>query len=325
MRVWLLTDDRAGNINQVLGVAEALGCPFERKEMRYDKWIRLPNFLRGSTLTGLDDVSKERIKAPWPDLVIGAGRRIFPVALYIKKQNPSCKIVQLMNPGKAGFSKADLVVIPAHDKGIGNRKNILRVQGAPHRITPEKLALEKEKWMPFFEKYASPRVSVIIGGTTKNGSFSEKMAQRLIEGLLSLDAGSFLITTSRRTPPDVIRLFKERLPKEKTYLYEFGQGEENPYFGLLACADKVVVTGDSMSMCSEACAAGVPVFIFAPKGMFDEKHERLHSALYRGGYATELSSGQVAFGGRLNASKIVAEKIKDLFKGEQTEIYPPRK
>ena len=72
-----------------------------------------------------------------------------------------------------------------------------------------------------------------------------------------------------------------------------------------------------MSMCSEACAAGVPVFIFAPKGTFGSKHERLHAALYQGGYATPLGSGQVAFGGRLNAAKIVAEKIRDIFNQER--------
>jgi len=68
-----------------------------------------------------------------------------------------------------------------------------------------------------------------------------------------------------------------------------------------------------MSMCSEACASGVPVLIFAPKGIFSAKHERLHASLYKGGYATPLDSGKIAFGGRLNASSEIAEKIKELF------------
>ncbi|MEM8996662.1 MAG: ELM1/GtrOC1 family putative glycosyltransferase, partial [Acidobacteriota bacterium] len=38
--------------------------------------------------------------------------------------------------------------------------------------------------------------------------------------------------------------------------------EHNPYFGLLAFADAVVVTGDSIAMVSEALAAGKPVLLF---------------------------------------------------------------
>ena len=33
-RVWVLADDRAGNVNQLLGVAEALGWAYERKDIR---------------------------------------------------------------------------------------------------------------------------------------------------------------------------------------------------------------------------------------------------------------------------------------------------
>ena len=53
-KIWLLTDDRAGNVNQLLGIAEALGEPWERKEIRYNRWVRLPNLLRGAGLIGID-------------------------------------------------------------------------------------------------------------------------------------------------------------------------------------------------------------------------------------------------------------------------------
>jgi mitochondrial fission protein ELM1 len=39
-----------------------------------------------------------------------------------------------------------------------------------------------------------------------------------------------------------------------------GQGE-NPYFGMLACADAIIATADSVSMVSEAVATSVPVFL----------------------------------------------------------------
>ena len=136
--VWVLADDRAGNVNQLLGVAEALNTPYKRKDIKYNKWVRLPNFLRGASLIGLTNDSKEGLTSPWPDIVLSAGRRSFPVARWIKRQSKGhTKIIQLMNVGWAGFNEADLMVIPAHDSYQGNAKNVLRVSGAPHRITPE--------------------------------------------------------------------------------------------------------------------------------------------------------------------------------------------
>ena len=60
--VWLLTDDRAGNVNQLLGIAEALGYSFECKEIRYDKWVKLPNFIRGKSLLGLNQKTAENVR-----------------------------------------------------------------------------------------------------------------------------------------------------------------------------------------------------------------------------------------------------------------------
>jgi hypothetical protein len=40
------------------------------------------------------------------------------------------------------------------------------------------------------------------------------------------------------------------------------KGEENPYYGYLALADQFIVTGDSVSMMTEATATGRPVAIY---------------------------------------------------------------
>ncbi len=316
-KIWVLTDDRMGNISQVLGVAEALNEAYERKEIRYDAFVRLPNFLRGRTLLGVAAQSRTQLTAPWPDLVIAAGRRLYPVARFIKKSSGNkTKIVQLMNPGAAGFSEADLIVLPMHDGYRGRAQNVMQTLGAPHRVTRDRLAQELEKWRSVFEKYASPRVSVIVGGATKQAPFTVDMAERLASDVLFLNPASILVTTSRRTPKEVVEVLKKRFPKEQTYFYEFGNEGENPYFGLLAWGTKIVVTGDSMSMCSEACASGVPVFIFAPPGTMGKKHMRFHQELVSSGYASFLGSGQTAFGGSLNAAADVAEKIKSLFSSD---------
>ncbi len=315
-KIWALTDDRMGNVNQVLGVAEALKVPFAIKKVTYDKWVKLPNLFRGASLRGIEkaclkdiDIAPDKL----PDLVIGAGRRIYPVMRYLKKKSGGrTKIVQLMNPGFAGFTEADLIVLPMHDEYKGKAATVLQTLGAPHRVTQERLKEELEHWRPVLEKYAQPRVSVIVGGATKKAPFTEDMARNLAVSVLAMEPASILVTTSRRTPKEVVYILKRMFPASKTFFYQFGDKAENPYFGLLAWGSKIVVTGDSMSMCSEACASGVPVFIFAPEGTMGKKHRLFHQQLYKSGYATPLESGTTAFGGRLNAAEEVALRIAAL-------------
>ena len=177
-KIWLLTDDRAGNVNQLLGIAEALGEPWERKEIRYNRWVRLPNLLRGAGLIGIDALSRAGLTPPWPDVVLAAGRRAFPVARYIRRQSGGrTRIVQVMNPGRAGWREADLIVLPAHDDYRGHDARVMTVVGAPHRVSREKLRAERAVWEPRFQAYPHKRVALIVGGATKDKPFPETAAQ----------------------------------------------------------------------------------------------------------------------------------------------------
>ncbi len=308
--IWILADDRAGNVNQLLGIVEALGEVYERKDIRYTKWVKLPNFLRGASFIGITKESEEGLKAPYPDVVLSAGRRSFPVALAIKKRSGGkTKIVQLMNPGKLEEKKADLLILPVHDRYTGKAKNVMQVLGTPHRVTEQKLAQEKRHWEPLLKKYPSPRVSLLVGGATKDKAFTLENAKDLVQTIQDLKPASLLVTTSRRTPADIVAYLKKELPEPK-FFYQFGDKSENPYFGLLSMADTLVVTGDSMSMCSECAGSGVSVVIFAPKGMVGEKHARFHQELYQGGYAVPAGDKPVKPKQRLNPAFEIAEKIR---------------
>ena len=195
----------------------------------------------------------------------------------------------------------------------------MRVTGAPHRITPERLAVEKEKWAPVFESLPSPRIALIIGGATKDKPFTPEMAADLTERSKKLaqasGGGSFLVTTSRRTGAEQEKIIQNALP-EPNFFYGWGNKEiENPYFGFLALADHIIVTGDSVSMCSEACAASAPVYIYAPQGTVGKKHALLHRELYREGYAVELTENPVPVSQgehkSLNAAKEIAARISE--------------
>lgn len=309
MKVWVLADDRAGNVNQLLGIAEALGEPYERKEIRYNKWVKLPNWLRWRTFIGLDAQYKKDLIHDFPDLILSAGRRSFPIARAIKRLSKNkAKIVQLMNPLN-GLKDADLIVLPLHDNYKGTAKNVMQVLGTPHRVTPKKLVEEKAAWKNIMKQYPPKRLSLIVGGATKNKPFTLEMADSLIQAVKDLKPASVLVTTSRRTPRKVVERLQKKLPKP-CFFYRFGDKAKNPYFGLLSWADQIIVTGDSMSMCTECCATGVPVFIFAPDGMVSEKHKRFHASLYTAGVAAPAGQKAPAKGQALNPAQEIAARIK---------------
>ena len=294
VKVWCLQDDRAGNNNQILGVAEAMGIDFETKKIFYSKYASLPNFIKSNLPIGIDFNSSDKIRCDFPEIVIAAGRKLGAVARYIKKSsNGKTKIVQIMSPGLAGFSDYDLVFVPKHDiRAPKGKNNIVYFDAAPHRITEKRLIEERDNWQDKFASLPEPRTALIIGGATKSKSFGEVEANLLCDMVLDYkknNGGSLLITTSRRTGEVAENIIKDRLKDIPSFDYYWGTEGLNPYFGYISCADDIIVTGDSVSMCSEACASGKPVYIFAPSSMVSDKHARLHKVLYEGGFAKDLA------------------------------------
>lgn len=290
--IWVLADDRAGNVGQCLGVAEALGRPFTVKSIRYDRLGRLPNPLRGASLLGVNAESRAGLTAPWPKLVIAAGRRTAPVARWIKRQC-GAQLVQIMDPGPGGRGDFDLIAVPGHDgKGLGGG-NVLPILGAPHRVTAAKLAEAAALWRDRFAALPRPWIGLIVGGSTKNRTFTPAMARDLGERAAALAAsagGSVLVTTSRRTGAEAEAALLAALP-EPRFVHSWQAGGDNPYFGFLGLADALVVTGDSVSMACEACATAAPVYLFAPADLVATKHARLHAQLYDRGLARPLAAG----------------------------------
>ncbi len=313
--VWVLLDDRAGNRSQVLGVAEALGLRFQVQELAYTPAAALPNFFVGASFAGLTASSRVNLVAPWPDLVIAAGRRTAPVARKIKKDSAGqAVLVQIMYPGDAGADEFDLIATPRHDS-IGPRPNLIEVTGAPHRVTPAKLAEAAGQWQGRFDHLPHPWIAVVVGGSSKRRTFSAEMARdmgRTVSAMAAKAGGSLLITTSRRTGEAEGPLFEEITVPH--FAFRWGDAGDNPYFGFLALADAVVVTGDSASMASEACATPGPVYVYAPKALTPLKLAKLHAELFAGGFARPLADSLEAWTHPpLNTATDIAQEIRRRF------------
>jgi hypothetical protein len=262
-RVWLLTAHRAGDNAQVLALGEALGWPFEVQRFVYHSWERLVNWPFASTLAGVVKSSSSVLRAPWPDLVISAGRRNEPIARWIRRQ--AGHRVRLVHVGRpwARLEGWDLVVTTPQYR-LPRLPNVLHNETPLHRVTAARLAEAGAKWKARLAHLPRPWVAVLAGGPSGPYPFDARAGARLAREASALAApgGSLLVTTSARTPTATRAALFEGVTRP-AFLYDWAPGRAgNPYFALLALADQIVVTADSVSMMTEACATGKPVFLF---------------------------------------------------------------
>ncbi len=287
--IWLLLDNRVGNRSQCFGVVEALAFPYVIKELEYNLLAKAPNQFLGASFLGLTKKTQMVLKGPWPNLVIAAGRRTAPVAREIKHlSDGNTQLVQMMWPGANGVNDFDLICVPNHDN-ILDAKNILKTTGAASVITASQITEIGQRYEALYAQYSSPKFALFCGGSTKNRNFTDEMAVDLgrnASDLARITGGSLLVTTSRRTSYHAKVLIDSINVSAK--IHQWGDEGDNPYRAFLGVADAIIVTGDSMSMCSEACSTGKPVYIHAPPDLITDKHNRLHQELYDLGCARPL-------------------------------------
>ena len=275
MRIWILLSYRAGMNSQILGLAEALDRPYELKRLSYRSgsagW--LPAYLCRVSLAGLDLAASSPLEPPWPDLLVTAGRRHEPVCRWIRERSKGRTRLVFLGRTWAASERFDLVVTtPQYRLEAG--PHVLENPTTLHRVTDRRLTRAAERWRSRLGTLPRPRIAVLAGGTSGPYPFGPIAARRLARQaaeMASAEGGSLMVTTSARTSPLAAEALESALT-DSAFFYRYAPDdtnnsspvplEGNPYFGLLALADGVIVTGDSICMLSEAVATGKPVFIF---------------------------------------------------------------
>lgn len=336
--IWVLVDEVAGHNAQAIGVAEALGMPFYKKKLIYNKKAKLPNFLKFSNFSSIDLKKSDNLTGNFPDIIISCGRKTAAIALAIKKgakkAGKDCFACHIMWPGCFTSCGFDLVAVPSHDNlNFFQRKNkkVIRTIGSPNRITKSFLLQEYRIWDKTIGDLPSPKIALLIGGDSRKTSLTKDHAKYLINNVSSIVShfnSSLLVTNSRRTNPEVSEFIKDEFKRKVGryyYFHDVVQSKANPFFAFLQLADVVIVTGDSVSMCSEAASTGKPVYIFSPDGNAPQKHRRFHELLYKEKYAIEFNKSTVdkilrennlnvfSVNKALNTSSFVAGEIRNRF------------
>lgn len=248
----IFSEPFAGLRAQALGLTDALGLTPELVDLvprTAYKWM--PASLWPEPLGAVD------LHNPPEGLAFTVGGVGGAVGAALKRRGQT--VVQIQNP-RLALRKFDLVVANTHDEITGD--NVIVTRTALHRASPEKLAQAREYWMPRFAHLPRPLVAVLVGGS--NGRMKLEAAEgtalaRSLNAMMRRDQIGLMLTPSRRTSPEVRDILRRALEPLGAYVWDM-EGE-NPYFGMLACADMIVVTVDSVSMVSEAVATSAPVLL----------------------------------------------------------------
>ena len=179
-------------------------------------------------------------------------------------RRPGRPVVQIQHP-RMDPARFDVVVVNRHDNLTG--PNVVVTRTALHPATPARLAEAAALWAPRLAHLPRPLVSVLVGGS--NGRFRLGAAEAAALGaqladMMHRDHVGLALTPSRRTSPTACAALRAAIQPGGGWMWD-GQGD-NPYFGLLALADAIVVTEDSVSMVSEAAATRAPVLVAALPG-----------------------------------------------------------
>lgn len=301
-RVWVISDGRGltGNLNGCLGIAEQLGNDIHVIDITDITQVGgIQNYL--SEVWGLGYSTPD----DWPDYVVSFYRNTAPIAADIKRiaqsrgVNHPVVAVQTRTPGER-FNEFDLIANPSHEAHI-TEGNVAITIGVPHRVNKKTLSEGFNQWKdmlfqnPAIDK--RKKIFVVLGGdiprladyADPGGPYTEEMAYEFgkqINALAEKENASVLVTNSHRTTPEAWQAFMREI-KVPAFFHDVNMHQaENPYMGLMAAADMVIASADSISICCEAAASGKPVLIAnADAPYLRHTHKRMVRDMVEGGHA----------------------------------------
>lgn len=258
-RISVIAEDLAGMRSQAFGLAEHLSlparfCPVSPagllKKIPFRFW---PDPLR--TVRDVDGTERH-------DLFLSVAGKGGAAGRILHGQGRT--VVQIQNP-RVSPSCFNLVIANNHDEIRG--PNVLLSRTALHGLTPSRLRVTRETWSERLRVPGRPLMAALVGGANGRFRFGREeatvLARHLIHAARCADAALF-VTTSRRTGDEAISVLREAVESVGGRLWS--GGKDNPYIGLIACADFLVVTADSVSMVSEAVAGPAPVYVYRLPG-----------------------------------------------------------
>lgn len=279
-----LFDGRAGNDSQTAGIAGALDVEYHRAPVAFkSRFERIFDMGNGAYLT---DACKNLLhELPTPDVVISTGSRAAFAARYIARHvAPKVFRVNVMTPHLLAF-RPDMCVIPMHDGASIFARGAFYTLGAPNAVAQTVISSDalKDFRRDLCIGDDEKLLGVCIGGAVKDAQPTLHDIKNFVAELsyaVKETGRTPLITYSRRTPDSFRTEMDDAFPDA-----HYSDDIKTIY----AVSDRLCVTGDSVSMCSEACSTGKLVYIGLLPSVMRKKHLSFTERLTTGGYARLLA------------------------------------
>ncbi len=232
------------------------------------------------------------------DFIISTGSSIAAVNYLLSKEHDAKSII-VLKPGILSLKRFNLVLMPSHD-GVTKRwpENVVVTHGAPNLIMDSYL---REQMEGLFKRYSRLKsgdnlsIGILLGGDTKDFVLTEQRIRVMLHQVMEIAEeaqADILLTTSRRTSAKIENLVMRELKKYNRCKFLIIANREpvpEAVGGILGLCDVVIVSGDSISMISEAASSGKKVIVFPVdhnKGLdfAKTKHGRFLDKLNSEGY-----------------------------------------
>ncbi len=305
MKIVILSDNKPGHYKQSLGIVQKLPeCRTEWFEVEFkqkwrDHFLRVFMCIFGgiSLRTSFIHLLFEWSLAPntynalirlqTADLILSTGSSVAAINLLLGRIL-SAKTVTCRRPSPIGTRYFDLAILPmvSWDKTrykARGKSNICKTIGVPTPISPGILDATRERLKQELDLSDRPRIGILLGGTDRHETITTANTAELIEiceAVAEETNAQILVTTSRRTPPDVVVSLLPTLQHTDwcpLFVVPDTPSEiEDPYHAILALSDLLIVTADSFSMVCEASNSGHPVIVLMlskEKAKLPKRHE----------------------------------------------------
>ena len=285
--VWIVDSAYTGERNARIGVAERLGCGYDTipvpqgdvaayaRALRHryadachDGWRRLI-VLSG---TGEDTIGAI---ADLRDAFGEALLNVFLASILPDEPDPRLREYHLVaSPQLTGA-------------------NVITTIGVAHNVTASLLHSAFHRHHASFAGLPNPVVGLLVGGNTRyclgfDGAHARGLGRR-VAAMVSALNGSLVITNSRRTPPDAFDALLGEVAHLDCRVLDCRLDGPASHLALLARGDLFVVTGDSLSMCSEVAYTGKPLLIDLADNATEIYHRRIIGRFFDCGAARPLA------------------------------------
>jgi len=176
-----------------------------------------------------------------------------------------CPLVFCGDPSPLPVRWCDVILSPVPVPG---HARVIQTELLVTEMSPERISGRGEAYRDASVRAGGTSLAtLLVGGDSRSHRYTRADWERLARGINQLGERGWrwLVSTSRRTPEPAEHLLRESIePRFLVKAVWWHAQPERVMLDYLGAADVVLVTQDSLSMLSEAMAAGKPVVSLVP-------------------------------------------------------------